>query len=133
MKKEEIAEISQFVAEKGYTKTDHLGDIMRFSKLCAIEQEGIRFYIDLIDIYNTESIVSVFYAVFDKKLIYYNISDISAYTVSRAKCSILENEREAISAYFDKMIKSVKYAKQSETLTKEYTEAIAKAYTEYTE
>ena len=122
MKKEEIAEISQFVAEKGYTKTDHLGDIMRFSKLCAVEQEGIRFYIDLIDIYNTESIVSVFYAVFDKKLIYYNISDISAYTVSRAKCSVLENEREAISAYFDKMIKSVKYAKQTEAIAKECTE-----------
>ena len=119
MKKEEIAEISQFVAEKGYTKIDHLGDIMRFSKLCAIEQEGIRFYLDLIDVYNTDSVIAIFYTVFDKKLIYYNITDISAYTVSRAKCSILENEREAISAYFDKMIKAVKYAKQTETIAKE--------------
>ena len=122
MKKEEIAEISQFVAEKGYNKIDHLGDIMRFSKLCVVEQEGIRFYLNLIDAYNTDSVIAIFHAVFDKKLIYYNISDISAYTISRAKCSILENEREAISAYFDKMIKAVKYAKQTETIAKECTD-----------
>lgn len=122
MKKEEITEISQFVAEKGYTKTDHLGDIMRFSKLCAVGQEGIRFYLDLIDVHNTDSVIAIFYTVFDKKLIYYNISNISAYTVSRAKCSILENEREAISACFDKMIKAVKYAKQTEAIAKECTD-----------